>query len=312
MAMAGGTALYLLFAQVEMLQPVGRIMEPFFESIIPFLLFLILFVTFCKVDFHQMKLERWQLWILLCQLIATLGVVAVILWHTHQVNEKIFWESILTCIICPSASAAAVVTAKLGGHLGSMTTFTFLSSFATALLIPTVFPLVERGIHIAFISAFLLILQKVCIILILPLIAGWLVRKYIHPLYERLVKMKNLGFYLWGCLLSIVTGTTVKNLVHANASASLLTGIAVSSLLLCLLQFAVGKWIGHFSRNSINAGQALGQKNTAFAIWIAYTYLNPVATLGPGCYILWQNLVNSWELWEKRRETSPATPSRRA
>ena len=37
----------------------------------------------------------------------------------------------------------------------------------------------------------------------------------------------------------------------------------------------------------------LGQKNTAFAIWIASAYLNPLSTVGPGCYILWQNIIDT-------------------
>jgi BASS family bile acid:Na+ symporter len=36
---------------------------------------------------------------------------------------------------------------------------------------------------------------------------------------------------------------------------------------------------------------------------VAYTYLNPVASVGAGCYVLWQNIVNSVELWEYRRKT---------
>ncbi|MBR2231049.1 MAG: transporter, partial [Prevotella sp.] len=65
----------------------------------------------------------------------------------------------------------------------------------------------------------------------------------------------------------------------------------------CVVQFAVGRFIGHYFHHTQEAGQALGQKNTAFAIWMAYTYLNPLASVGPGCYILWQNIVNSVEIW---------------
>jgi BASS family bile acid:Na+ symporter len=53
----------------------------------------------------------------------------------------------------------------------------------------------------------------------------------------------------------------------------------------------------------VNAGQALFQKNTALSIWVSYMYLNPVASVGAGCYVLWQNVINSLELWQKRRET---------
>ena len=55
--------------------------------------------------------------------------------------------------------------------------------------------------------------------------------------------------------------------------------------------------IGRRFGETVNAGQALGQKNTAFAIWIACTYLTPISSVGPGCYILWQNIFNSWEIW---------------
>ena len=89
----------------------------------------------------------------------------------------------------------------------------------------------------------------------------------------------------------------MKNIVHADTTAWLLLGIAGMSLLLCLVQFAVGRYLGHFHQRAQEAGQALGQKNTNFAIWIAYTYLNPVSSVGPGCYILWQNIINSIEIY---------------
>ena len=50
----------------------------------------------------------------------------------------------------------------------------------------------------------------------------------------------------------------------------------------------------------ISGGQALGQKNTGFAIWMSFAFLNPLAAVGPGSYVLWQNLFNSWQLWRFR------------
>ena len=47
--------------------------------------------------------------------------------------------------------------------------------------------------------------------------------------------------------------------------------------------------------------EALGQKNTVLAIWMAYTYLNPLSSVGPGSYVLWQNIINSYQLWKKRK-----------
>ncbi|MDR0371845.1 MAG: transporter, partial [Prevotellaceae bacterium] len=30
-------------------------------------------------------------------------------------------------------------------------------------------------------------------------------------------------------------------------------------------------------------------------------YLNPVSSIGPGTYVLWQNIVNSYQIWRKRK-----------
>lgn len=98
----------------------------------------------------------------------------------------------------------------------------------------------------------------------------------------------------------------MKNIIHADTTILFLVFIALVGLLLCLAQFAIGRFIGRFFGKTIEAGQALGQKNTTFAIWIAFTYLNPLSSVGPGCYILWQNIINSIELWyyDKHTHTS--------
>ena len=302
-SMGIGALAYFIFAFTPALHEAALFFDPIFDTILPLFMFMILFVTFCKVDFKQMKTEMWHLWIVLLQVILVLVVVGIILL-THQTFEsKIVWESVLTCIICPTAAAAAVITVKLGGNLGSMTTYTFISSFVTALLIPTFFPLIEKEAHLTFWNAFLIILNKVCLVLVLPLFLGWFVRHYVKPLHKWIVSVKDMGFYMWGISLSIVTGATLKNIVHANVSVWLLLLIALTTAILCLIQFALGKFVGGFYNSTVNAGQALGQKNTAFAIWITYTYLNPVASVGPGCYILWQNTVNSIQLWLKRQDS---------
>lgn len=301
-SMAFGAVAYLVFASVPALDETSKLCDSAFNYLLPFSMFLILFVTFCKVDFRKMRVEAWHLWIILLQVLFVSIMVAVIkLWATGG-EGKIMCEGILTCIIGPTAAAAAVVTVKLGGTLNSMTTYTFLSSFVTAVLIPLFFPMIEKEAHMPFFTAFFIILYKVVIVLVVPLLLGWLVRHYTHKLYKAIVSVNNLGFYMWGLTLAIVTGTTVKNICHAGTSVGFILAIAVLSLVLCLVQFAIGKFVGRFFHATINAGQALGQKNTAFAIWIATAYLNPLASVGPGCYILWQNLVNSWELWEARQK----------
>ena len=299
MAMLCGVTAYLIFAFVPFLEPAAVFFSPILDMILPLFMFLILYVTFCKVDFRKLVPVGWHLWVGVFQLLFVAIIVGAILVFEVKGNGLILLESILACIIGPCAAAAAVVTLKLGGSLEEMTTYKFLSNFLCAALIPICFPLIEPGNGMGFMASFLLILYKVCVILVVPMLLAYITKHFkpLHRFYEWLIGVRDLSFYLWGCSLTIVTGTTMKNIVHADAGVPFLILIAALGFLVCVLQFAVGRYIGHFFKSTVNAGQSLGQKNTAFAIWIAYTYLNPLASVGPGCYILWQNLINSVEIW---------------
>lgn len=300
MSIATGSFLYLLFAFIPALDGAANFFAPILDAALPLFMFLVLYVTFCKVDFRKLIPVGWHLWIALSQVLMVAVVIGAILIFHITDETLILFEALLVSIICPCASAAAVVTQKLGGNLEEMTTYTFLSNFLCALLIPVCFPLIESGAGISFWGAFIAILYKVCLVLVAPMLLAY-ITKHWHTLckfYQWVINVNNLSFYLWGCSLLIVSGTTVKNIVHAEVASSFLLLIAILALVLCLIQFAIGRYIGHFFRSTINAGQALGQKNTAFAIWIAYTYLNPLSTVGPGCYILWQNIINSVEIWQ--------------
>ena len=307
-AMAVGTVVYLLFAFTPQLDGAGEFFGPIISDIFPLFMFLILFVTFCKVDFRRLRPVGWHLWVGVFQVVFVIMVVAAVLTFHIQGENLILLEALLTCIIGPCAAAAAVVTAKLGGDLEEMTTYTFLSNLLTAVMVPVCFPLIDPSVSMGFWHAFFLILYKVCLVLVVPMLLAYVVKHYMHRLHQWVVGVKDLSFYLWGFSLTIVTGTTVKNIVHADTSVAFLVVIALSGLMVCLLQFAVGRYVGHFFHRTQEAGQALGQKNTVFAIWIAYTYLNPISSVGPGCYILWQNVINSIELWvfgkeAKRKES---------
>ena len=296
-----GVVAYGIFAVVPALDGWAAFFSPIFDDILPLFMFLILFVTFCKVDFRKLIIVRWHLWISAFQIVFVLALVVLILAFRMSGKSLILMESVLTCVISPCAAAAAVVTQKLGGNLEEMTTYTFLSNFITVLLIPICFPMIEQTGHITFVGAFLAILYQVCAVLLVPMLLAYVVKHYFRQFHRWVIGVKDLSYYLWGCSLVIVTGATAKNIVHAGTSVAFLLLIALLSLVVCIVLFAVGRFIGHYFNDTINAGQALGQKNTAFAIWVAYTYLNPVSSIGPGCYILWQNIINSVEIWLYRR-----------
>ena len=303
-SMGMGALLYLVFAYVPQLDEAALFFDPVMEAILPMFMFLVLFVTFCKVDFQKMRPVWWHLWVSIFNLLFVGIVMALILGLKLKDEKLVLMEALLMCIIAPCATAAAVVTQKLGGSLEQTTTFTFLSNFITVLLVPVCFPMIEKGADISFMSAFWKILYQVVVLLVVPMLLAYVVKHAMHGLHKKIVSIKDLSFYLWGCSLMIVTGTTVKNILHAEASVLLLVVIALLGLLLCVIQFSVGRFIGHFFGRTQEAGQALGQKNTAFAIWLGVTYLNPLSSVGPGCYILWQNIINSIEIWQERQKNS--------
>ena len=304
-SIAVGTVSYLTFNYVPALDEAGDWLGSVFDVLFPVSVFMTLFVTFCKVDFHEMRPHCWHAGILVAQLLL-ITVTVALAWSSDNsqlstLNSKLFYEALLTCIIGPSASAAPVVVGKLGGNISTMTTYTLISSLASALLIPLVFPMLEPAAGITFMEAFLIILEKVSYVLLLPLVLGWMMQHYLKRLCAWIVSMPDLSFYCWAFSLSITTGITVKNIVHSTAPVMLLGLIAVATFVLCWIQFGIGRGIGRLLGEEVNSGQALFQKNTALSIWVAYMYLNPVSSIGAGCYVLWQNIINSFELWQYRK-----------
>ena len=208
----------------------------------------------------------------------------------------------MVCLICPTATAAAVITGKLGGSASSLTTYTLLSNLLAAVAVPLVFPLVEPHADISFFSAFLKILGKVFPLLLCPFFLAWFLRAFVPKVHQILLGFRDAAFYLWAVALAIVSGQTVRSLVNSDAPVFVEILIAVAGLITCCVQFYLGKRIGGHYHERISGGQALGQKNTVLAIWMAYTYLNPLSSVGPGSYVLWQNIINSWQLWKKRKK----------
>ncbi|MBR6948343.1 MAG: transporter, partial [Muribaculaceae bacterium] len=204
-AIVSGTVIYLIFYWVRALDPVSEVMEPIFDTILPLFMSLILFTTFLRVDFHKMRPAMWHLWVSVFQVVLVALLVALILGFDMKGKDLILMEGILTCVICPGASAAPVVTGKLGGNLETMTSYVFLSNLVTVVAVPVVFPLIDQGVDIDFWSAFWMIMYKVFLVLVLPLIGAYLVKHYLPRVQQRLVAIQDLSFYMWGISLTIVT-----------------------------------------------------------------------------------------------------------
>ena len=98
-AIAVGTVCYLTFYFIPQLDTLGNELSPVFDTLFPISVFLTLFVTFCKVDFHQMLPHRWHVGVLVAQVLLVAVVVGIILYSIESDDSKLLWEALLTCII---------------------------------------------------------------------------------------------------------------------------------------------------------------------------------------------------------------------
>lgn len=292
---------YLIFANVPFLQPLGDAVGPRLVALMPVVLFALLYVTFCKIEIKEMKPKAWHFVLQLIRTsLALLMVIAICLFGKNY-EAKVILEGAFICFICPTAAAVAVVTEKLGGSIGSLTTYTVIANIFTMIIIPSLFPMVEKGADVSFLYMSMMVFRNVTTVLVVPLLFALLSRKFLPRFVDKVKSVKDLGFYMWCFNLTILMGETLRNFLHATVSGWILALLLIVPLVVCLVQFAIGKAVGRHWDASISAGQALGQKNTIVGIWLTLTFLNPLAAVAPGSYVVWQNLVNGWQLWYKEK-----------
>ena len=337
-AMLTGASVYLLYhALPAPFHKAGPFLSDLVGVLQPCLIFSMLFLTFCRIEPRDLKPHRWHVWLLLIQggSFALLGLIAfsILRWMPEGHHDwVILIESAMLCLICPTATAAAVVTRKLEGDVAGITTYTVLINMVVALLVPLVVPMIQPVEGLSFFIAFSMILAKVFPLLILPCLAAWLVRYLLPGLHRRLLEYPDLAFYIWAVSLTLAIAVSVKYLMASTLSLGMIGLMALVSLVCCSMQFCLGRFIGGRYRprrhkkaliqaglpeagpgcdtvilrgrriRKVTAGQALGQKNTVFAIWMAYTFMTPETAIIGGLYSIWHNIYNSWQLSRHRAQ----------
>ena len=336
---------------------IGAVGYPWFRHLswlMPPLICLMLFFTFCKINPLDLRLRKWHGIVLAVQMVLT----AVVYYGLLAIGERLLAmgygltegdialvaQGLMVCVIMPTATAAPIIAGKLGGSIQNLTTFTLLSNIATAVIVPAFFPVVHTEAGIEFVATMLLILRRVTPMLLGPFVAAWLLRL----VYEWYYKQKgtprrftlskrwaSMPFYLWILLLIVLISQITYTLLTQEYSGWAIVALCGGSLVACLLQFMLGRWIGYrfpatshgadyqdilinpaaaaysiAQKSRITAGQAFGQKNTALGIWMAQMYLHPLSSIGPAAYIIWQNLLNSYQLWNAGRGVRKTSPTK--
>lgn len=299
-AMLAGVIFYVAFHNLSFLQPLHEPVWALDAYLTPALIFAQLLLTFCRVNPRQFRIRKWHVWLLVFQVVcASLAYLALAPMST------VLAQGAMVCLICPTATAAAVITHKLGGSAETLITFTLMDNVLTAIYVPLVFPLVyAQSGGLDFVDSFLIILGKVFPLLIFPFIMAQVLRLWLPKAHDWLRDHSGLAFYIWALALAMVMGKTAKSIVDDSDEMLVVLSLALVAVAACAVQFLFGKVTGGRYGDRISGGQALGQKNTVLAIWMAQTYLNPLSCVAPGAYVLWQNVVNSYQLWKKRNKST--------
>lgn len=186
----------------------------------------------------------------------------------------------------------------LGGSITRVATYSLLCNIVVACGGPVV--LAAMGVHpdMTFLQSFRMICSSVMPLLIMPIITALILRYTFRRVHDLLANSQSLSFYMWAVALFIVVGASVSFIIN-NVKVERMSEIAVlvaGSLIVCLLQFIIGRKVGGRFRDKVSGGQSLGQKNTVLAIWLALAYLDPITSIAPAAYVAWHNIVNSWQI----------------
>lgn len=268
------------------------------QFLAPWLIFVMLFITFCRVKPGEIKITSLTGGLIAVQIIGSAAAYFLL----RPINETVA-QGIFICVFCPTATAAPVITGMLGGSIPRVATYSIICNLCVAVSAPIIFTLINSEAEIGFTSTLLTISSKVMPLIIAPLILAPLLLKIAPKVHAEVSQRQALSFYIWAISLFIVVGRAVSFVMQEPAEAiPVMTGLALLSCLVCCLQFWIGRKIGGRCGDKISGAQGLGQKNTVLAIWMCLTYLHPLSSVAPASYIVWQNIINSAQLYYKSKK----------
>lgn len=282
LAMVVGALLCRPLAHVE--QATGGVLTPL-------LIAAMLFLTFCRVDIRAMRLRWMHLWMLLFQFIGSITVYYLVL---PLLGDTVA-QGAMICVLAPIAMAAVVIGGMLGANVTTMATYSLVCNLLTALVAPPLLHAFGTGS-----CTFAEIIGRVAPTLLMPFVAGQLCR-YLWPRAAKwFADHSGMSFYLWLISLVLVLGRTTCFILDTDADIVVEVELALVALVLCIAQFAAGRAIGRLAGDAVAGGQSVGQKNTILAVWMSLNFLDPVASIAPTAYIVWQNFVNSYQIYRKK------------
>ncbi len=265
-----------------------------FSVAVPFIIFTILLLTFTAVDLRRLKFRPLDAWLMLFQVVVSTGCYLLIKLLS---GNNIVAEGVLIGVLCPVASSVAVISCLLGANRATVTTYTIVGNLMVAVVAPIVFTLIGHHPEMGLWKSMLLMFTKIGSTLALPFFIALALQLWWPKANAAIGKLNIAGFYLWSLALLFTLGQTIDFIfIHGEGNWYNIAWLGGLSLLFCIIQFGTGRLIGRHYGNRIGGGQLLGQKNTAFGIWMANTFLNPLASVFLAFYSIYQNVFNAWQM----------------
>ena len=267
---------------------------------VPYLIFSILLLNFAAVDVKKMHFSKMYLWLMLYQMGVSIGMYYLL--KAFNASD-ILAQGVMLGVLCPVAASVVVISCMLGANRETVTSYTIIGNLMVAIVAPIYFSFIGNHQEIPFWTSFWMILGKIGTVIALPFFVALTTQVVMPKVHDLLCKIKGSSFYLWALALTITLGQTIDFMfMEGKENLSAIFWLGVFSIAFCAVQFALGKYIGYKYGDIIAGGQLLGQRNSAMGIWMANTYLNPLAAIFPALYSVWQNLFNSIQLWVHDRK----------
>lgn len=271
-----------------------------FSFLVPFIIFAILLLTFTAVDLRKLRLTMLDFWLMLFQVVVSTGCYGLI---TLLGGSHIVAEGVLIGVLCPVASSVAVVACLLGANRETVTTYTIVGNLMVALVAPVAFSLIGDHPELGIADSMMLMFTKIGSTLALPFFLAVLMQFLLPKANAFLARYNGLGFYLWSLALLFTLGQTIDYIfLNGEGNWGSIAWLGGLSLLFCVVQFATGRWLGRRYGDVIGGGQLLGQKNSAFGIWMANTFLNPLSSVFLAFYSVYQNVWNAWQMAQMKKK----------
>ncbi len=260
----------------------------------PFLM-LLLFLAFLRVRLSRTLFRREHLY---AALLLPLG--AGLAYQLGALYDRELAVNLLVIALAPTAVITPVLVDLARGKVTYAIGGILVTHLAWALYLPLLLPFVADARPS--IPALLGLFWTVGVTVGLPLLLAQTVRRWgsgALPFFDRVGKY---GIYLFLINVTIAAGRLSQYLRYeAAVSLTFLLLVAAGVVLVGGLLFAVGSRVCPPGL-TLEGSLVLGRKNTMLSIWMALTFLSPLAIIAPMLYILFQNVLFAGQLGYRARK----------